>query len=176
MLKSPKSVAEKAKELSSMRTVLEREHRLLNEKVITDQQNVKDTSDLSNMSKDQKKKTVFCLFDSFSGSWWKDSEYAFTMVLADLDVMWESSSRVLPRLKKVNKSRVDFGALIQLLGFTIVVWDTREVGLASGRACLRVCVSTRRGDNLVTSFSFLVSLFAGVFEGSHNLLCIAVNV
>ncbi|GKA41074.1 pentatricopeptide repeat-containing protein [Tanacetum coccineum] len=38
------------------------------------------------------------------------------------------------------------------------------LGLASGRACLRVCVSTRRGDNLVTSFSFLVSLFAGVYE------------
>ncbi|GJZ71170.1 retrotransposon protein, putative, ty1-copia subclass, partial [Tanacetum coccineum] len=37
-------------------------------------------------------------------------------------------------------------------------------GLASGRACLRVCVSTHRGDNLVTSFSFLVSLFAGVYE------------
>ncbi|GJS90771.1 retrovirus-related pol polyprotein from transposon TNT 1-94 [Tanacetum coccineum] len=26
--------------------------------------------------------------------------------------------------------------------------DTREVGLTSGRACLRVCVSTRRGDHL----------------------------
>ncbi|GJT37940.1 receptor-like protein EIX2, partial [Tanacetum coccineum] len=64
----------------------------------------------------------------------------------------------------VQKSRVDFGALIQLLGFTIVVWVHVRFGLASGRACLRVCVSTRRGDNLVTSFSFSVSLFAGVYE------------
>ncbi|GJZ49455.1 retrotransposon protein, putative, ty1-copia subclass, partial [Tanacetum coccineum] len=42
---------------------------------------------------------------------------------------------------------------------TIVVLDIREVGLASGRACLRVCVSTGRGDNLVTGF-----LILGLFD------------
>ncbi|GJY67410.1 Vam6/Vps39-like protein [Tanacetum coccineum] len=42
-------------------------------------------------------------------------------------------------------SVIDFQRVLD----TIVVLDIREVGLASGRACLRVCVSTRRGDHLV---------------------------
>ncbi|GJT89406.1 retrotransposon protein, putative, ty1-copia subclass [Tanacetum coccineum] len=52
----------------------------------------------------------------------------------------------------------------QVIGFQkhlvyLLYWIHVGFGLASGRACLRVCVSTGRGDNLVTGF-----LILGLFD------------
>ncbi|GKC47475.1 Toll/interleukin-1 receptor domain-containing protein, partial [Tanacetum coccineum] len=79
-----------------------------------------------------------------------------------------------------NESRITTFAKVSVIDFqwvldTIVVLDIREVWTTSGRACLRVCVSICRGGNLVTSFSFLVSLFSGVYEVLEQKSLITVD-
>ncbi|GKB37661.1 retrotransposon protein, putative, ty1-copia subclass [Tanacetum coccineum] len=66
--------------------------------------------------------------------------------------------------------------IIKLLWCTLVVLVYVRFGLASGRACLRVCVSTRRGDHLVTRFSFSVVFDLLVTTRTRSIRCVLVRV